>query len=73
MVLRDFALVLEDHDGEEITIKQYFEDALQEQKGLSNVVCNKNRIRRVLKEIFTKRECVTLPFPTEDALIENDS
>lgn len=56
-MLRDFSLVLEDEDGNAISSKKYLENALQEQRGGSVPTANKNRIRRVLKDIFHNREC----------------
>lgn len=73
MILRDFALVLEGKNGEPITAEVYFEDALEEQKASTNVAFNKNRIRRVFKDIFRNRNCVTLPFPSDDICIQKGS
>lgn len=66
MVLRDFALQLKDKEGNIITPKQYLEDALLEQKGVSDAIENKNRIRRLLKHFFKDRDCQTLVRPVED-------
>ena len=69
-VVRDFALKLVDSEGESITPKEYLEKALQPQKGFSDSVEDKNRIRRLLKEFFKDRDCCTLVRPTirEDQL-----
>ena len=69
-VVRDFALKLVDSEGETITPKEYLEKALQPQKGFSDSVEDKNRIRRLLKEFFKDRDCCTLVRPTirEDQL-----
>ena len=69
-VVRDFALKLVDSEGEVITPKEYLEKALQPQKGFSDSVEDKNRIRRLLKEFFKDRDCCTLVRPTikEDQL-----
>ena len=69
-VVRDFALKLVDTEGEVITPKEYLEKALQPQKGFSDSVEDKNRIRRLLKEFFKDRDCCTLVRPTikEDQL-----
>lgn len=69
-VVRDFALKLVDPEGEVITPKEYLEKALQPQKGFSDSVEDKNRIRRLLKEFFRDRDCCTLVRPTirEDQL-----
>ncbi len=44
-VLRDFALKLEDETGNDITSKQYLEMGLKEQRGSSDAVEKKNRVR----------------------------
>ena len=44
-VVRDFALKLVDVTGNPITSKEYLENALKMQKGMSETVENKNRIR----------------------------
>ncbi|OMJ93442.1 hypothetical protein SteCoe_3558 [Stentor coeruleus] len=69
-VVRDFALKLVDSEGENITPKEYLEKALLPQKGFSDSVEDKNRIRRLLKEFFKDRDCCTLVRPTirEDQL-----
>ncbi|CAG9316966.1 unnamed protein product [Blepharisma stoltei] len=63
-VLRDFALQLVDSEGESLTPKEYLEKALQPQKGFSDSIEDKNRIRRLLKEFFKDRDCFTLIRPT---------
>lgn len=65
-VVRDFALKLVDSDGEVLTSKEYLEKALQTQKGFSDSVEDKNRIRRLLKEFFKDRDCYTLVRPIAD-------
>jgi hypothetical protein len=65
-VLRDFALKLQDQDGCTITSKQYLENSLKEQKGSSDAIENKNRIRRLIKHFFKDRDCQTLVRPHED-------
>ncbi|MCP3686585.1 MAG: hypothetical protein GY861_28435 [bacterium] len=52
--------------GEKITEKGYLENALDEQKGVTDVIENKNRIRRLLKHFFQERDCYTLIRPVED-------
>jgi hypothetical protein len=47
-ILRDFALRLEDSEGYSITQKQYLENSLTEQKGMSDAIEAKNRIRRLI-------------------------
>ena len=65
-MLRDFALQLVDAEGSKITARQYLENSLREQKGASDAVENKNRIRRLIKHFFKDRDCVTLVRPVED-------
>ena len=65
-VLRDFSLQLKDSQGDQITAKQYLENALTLQKGSSDVVESKNKIRRLLKFFFPERDCAVLVRPTED-------
>ena len=65
-VLRDFALQLKDTDGFEISQKTYLENSLKEQKGTSDSIENKNRIRRLLRLFFKDRDCFTLVRPVED-------
>ena len=52
MVVRDFALSSVDQEGKPLTAKQYFEYSLEEQKGASDKIDSKNRIRRNLKTFF---------------------
>lgn len=65
-VVRDFTLRLIDHLGDEINSKEYLEKALELQKGASDAIENKNKIRRMIKHFFTDRDCVTLVRPIED-------
>jgi hypothetical protein len=62
-VVRDFTLQLVDQEGEQISPKEYLEKALSNQKGFSDSVEQKNRIRRLLKSFFTDRDCVTMIRP----------
>jgi hypothetical protein len=62
-VVRDFALQLVSNDGETISPKDYLERALAPQKGFSDDVEEKNRIRRLLTTFFKDRECTTLVRP----------
>ena len=48
-VVRDFALRLTDSFDNTITSKQYLENALMMQKGASDSIEQKNRIRRLIK------------------------
>ncbi len=62
-VVRDFALQLCDQDGEPITSKEYLEKALHNQKGFSENIEFKNKIRRLLKSFFKERDCCTMIRP----------
>mmetsp|Transcript_19811 Transcript_19811/g.36576 ORF Transcript_19811/g.36576 Transcript_19811/m.36576 type:complete len:1656 (+) Transcript_19811:4704-9671(+) len=63
-VVRDFTLQLVDTEGEPMTPKEYLERALNPQKGFTDSVEEKNRIRRLLKNFFKERECFTMVRPT---------
>lgn len=65
-ILRDFSLQLKDPQGNQISPKQYLENALAVQKGNSEAVENKNKVRRLLKYFFPDRDCATLVRPTEN-------
>ena len=51
-LLRDFSLKLEDIQGNSITAKQYLENALQLQKGNSEVIEEKNKVRKLITTYF---------------------
>lgn len=65
-VVRDFTLQLVDPEGEPISSKDYLEKALANQKGFSDSIEQKNRIRRLLKSFFHERDCVTMIRPLTD-------
>jgi hypothetical protein len=65
-VLRDFALKLASSDGKLISAKQYLEDSLSLQKGTSENIEIKNRVRRVILGVFKERDCFPLIRPLED-------
>lgn len=65
-VVRDFSLVLQDADGEEITSRDYLENALLEQNGIADSIVQKNRIRKLIKCYFKERDCVTMVRPLTD-------
>ena len=69
-VIRDFALKLINTDGEQITSKEYLEKSLEEQKGNSESIASKNKIRKLLKDFFADRNCLTLvrPLTSEENL-----
>lgn len=62
-VVRDFSLQLKDRDGEDITPKEYLEGALEEQKGITEQIMEKNRIRKLIKCFFKERDCCTMIRP----------
>jgi hypothetical protein len=65
-VIRDFALELEDEDGNEISPTEYLEKALAPQMGLSAEIMERNRVRQMLTAFFTERNCHTLVRPIND-------
>lgn len=65
-VVRDFTLQLLSEDDEEMSPNQYLEKALEEQKGFSDKIEEKNRIRRLLKSFFKERQCFTMIRPVTD-------
>jgi hypothetical protein len=65
-VVRDFALQLTDEDGTAIKPRDYLEQALKEQRGTSDSIEQKNRIRRLLKAFFKDRDCCTMVRPLSD-------
>ena len=69
-VVRDFALQLVDKDGGALKDKEYLEKALEPQKGVSDTIESKNRLRRLFKHFFKDRDCCTLlrPMENEDEL-----
>ena len=62
-VVRDFSLQLIDDKGNNITAKEYLENALAQQKGTSKETEEKNKIRKFITESFGTRECFTLIKP----------
>ena len=71
-IVRDFTLQLIDSQGETITPKEYLERALQPQKGFSDNVEQKNRIRRHITGLFKDRDCFTFVRPvTKEEDLQN--
>ncbi len=64
-ILRDFALKLVDQRGHPMTAREYLEAALKPQKGVSEAVESKNRIRRFLTNFFKDRDCFMMVRPIE--------
>ena len=63
-VLRDFALRLEDKEGNELTSKKYLENALSQKQGCSEAIENKNRVRRIINGFFKEKDCFVMVRPT---------
>lgn len=59
-------LRMEDREGNPITPKEYLENSLTEQRGSSENVQSKNRIRRLLRQFFQDRDCCLLVRPVEE-------
>lgn len=51
--------------GNKLSQKDYLEKALELQKGVSDTIESKNRIRRLMKHFFKERDCSTLVRPVE--------
>jgi hypothetical protein len=69
-VVRDMGVRLE-REGRRITAKEYLEDALKSEDGLSEELDAKNAIRAMLRSFFPERDCVTLVRPcTEEAALK---
>ncbi len=45
--------------------KQYLENVLLPQKGVSDVIENKNKIRKLIKYFFVNRDCLTMVRPAK--------
>ena len=65
-VLRDFSLKLEDSEGNQINPNQYLENSLMEQEGTSDIILEKNLIRKKIKNYFIERYCFPLVRPVEN-------
>ncbi|CAD8091386.1 unnamed protein product [Paramecium sonneborni] len=71
-VVRDFTLQLVDRNNEQITSKDYLENALTIQKGTSDGIDQKNKIRKLLSTFFKDRDCITLVRPlTKESSLQN--
>jgi hypothetical protein len=71
-IVRDFSLQLVDAENEPINQKEYLEKALTNQKGFSEGIEAKNRIRRMLKSFFKERDCCTMIRPlTNEGMLQN--
>ena len=64
-VVRDFSLRLLDQYDNQISSKEYLEQSLALVKGFSDSIEHKNRIRRLIKQVFPDRDCFTMVRPVE--------
>lgn len=62
-VVRDFTLQLTRQEGGTCTPKDYLELALEQQKGSSEQIEERNKVRTALKSFFKDRDCFTLVRP----------
>jgi hypothetical protein len=58
-IVRDFGVKLE-KDGRRLTSREYLEDALKQEAGLSEATQDKNAVRAVIRNFFPERDCVTM-------------
>jgi len=65
-IIRDFHLELVDEEGTPITNDQYLESALEEQRGFSKEIMERNNIRKLLTAFFKERHCFTMVRPTQE-------
>ncbi|KAA0151672.1 hypothetical protein FNF29_04358 [Cafeteria roenbergensis] len=64
-VVRDFGVRLE-RDGRRISARDYLEDALKPEPGVSDGADTKNSVRLLLRSFFPERDCVTMVRPVTD-------
>lgn len=67
-LLRDFHLKLEDTSGREITEKEYLERSLQNVKGSTDAIEEKNQTRSMIRTYFPERDCYTMVRPVENEI-----
>ena len=65
-VVRDFALQLQDEDGDPISAHEYLEQSLRPTDGFDRGTLERNKTRHLLTEFFPERTCVTLVRPLVD-------
>lgn len=65
-LLRDFSLSLQGDQGVEMTPTEYLESSLRTERGISDDISARNRVRMLLTTFFTHRDCATLPRPVTD-------
>ena len=64
-VVRDFTVKLE-REGRKISSRDYLEDALKPEEGVSEATEQKNSVRMLLRNFFPERDCVTVVRPVSD-------
>lgn len=64
-IVRDFSVKLE-KDGRKISARDYLEDALRPEEGLSEAIEQKNAVRLLLRNFFPDRDCLTMVRPVSD-------
>ena len=65
-IVRDFSLKLVDENNFKISSGLYLEKALENIKGHSSKTEAKNKVRRLIKHFFKKRDCMTMIRPVEN-------
>jgi hypothetical protein len=58
-VVRDFGVKLE-RNGVKMSSREYLEDALKSEAGVSEATEQKNAVRTVLRRFFPQRDCMTM-------------
>ena len=64
-VVRDFGVKLE-KEGRKISAREYLEDALRPEEGLTEAIESKNAVRMLLRNFFPERDCITMVRPVSD-------
>ena len=64
-VVRDFAVKLE-KDGRKISSREYLEDALRPEEGMTEAIESKNAVRMLLRNFFPERDCLCMVRPVAD-------
>jgi len=64
-VVRDFGVKLE-RNGRHISSSEYLSYALEDEPGVDDSTERKNVVRRMLREFFPERDCVTMVRPISD-------
>jgi len=63
--VRGFSVKLE-KEGRKISAREYLEDALKPEEGMSEAVEQKNAVRMLIRNFFPERDCVTMVRPVSD-------